>query len=160
MATLKVKSSREGKYHDFEAYEDVVCYIQDPMKTIHGYIGGIAVNPYNAACEMQCLTAAYHKEDGGHLRHMILSFLPREISDPALVHTIAYQVAWYYGQRFQITWGVHEDEPHLHIHFAMNRVSYVNGKKYEGKKEDYYTFQDHIRAVLRSYGIHIFFPVK
>ena len=154
MATLKIITPGEQrKYHDSRAYEDLIGYIQNPLKTIHSYIGGIAVNPYHAAYEMQCLTVAYHKDKGGHLRHMVLSFTPAETESPALVHAIAYEVAWYYGQRFQIIWGVHEDKENLHVHFAMNRVSYWNGKKYEGKKDDYYIFLGHVKTVLRSYGI-------
>ena len=154
MAVLKIKLSGGEKYRDERAYVDVGRYIQNPEKAIHGYIGGIAVNPVHAAEEMQCLTAAYRKQDGGYLRHMILSFAPQEIDDPAVVHTIARQVASYYGERFQIAWGVHEDEPHLHAHFFMNRVSYLNGKKYEGRKADYYSFQEHTKAVLRQYGVY------
>lgn len=161
MATLKVITpGAQEKYRDFKSYEDVIGYIQNPLKTIHGYIGGIAVNPAYAAYEMQCLTAAYHKDYGGHLRHMILTFTPQEVNSPDIAHAIAHEVASYYGQRFQITWGVHENTGNLHVHFAMNRVSYQNGKKYEGQKEDYYTFQDHVKAILRAYGIHSFYRVK
>lgn len=154
MAVLKVITpGNQGKYHDQNVYHDLICYIQNPLKTIHGYIGGIAVNPRNAAYEMQCLAAAYHKDFGGHLRHMVVSFPPGELDQADTAHEIACQLALYYGGRFQITWAVHEDTASLHIHFVMNRVSYLSGKKYEGDKADYYAFQNHVRSVLRAYGL-------
>ena len=39
----------------------------------------------------------------------------------------------------------------------MNTVSYLDGHKYAGKREDYYEFQDHLIQILKPFGIDISF---
>ena len=42
---------------------------------------------------------------------------------------IGYIVAGYFTG-WQIVFGIHTNEEHLHIHFVMNTVSYENGLKF------------------------------
>ena len=143
------------KYHDSDALSTVITYCCAPEKTKSGYIGGFGINIHDAAEQMESLARTYYKADGIRLRHMVLSFESWEKITPFMAFQIAYQAAWYYGSSYQILFAVHENTTHPHIHFVMNTVSYLDGHKYAGKREDYYNFQQHLRNVLWPYGIEL-----
>lgn len=146
------------KYHDENSLYNVIAYCCNPAKAKSGLIGGFGIDPPYAAEQMDALARAYRKADGIRLRHMVLSFNAANNAEkrirPDMAFYIAYQAAWYYGQTYQILFAVHEDKPHRHVHFVMNTVSFQDGHKYAGKKEDYYSFQRYLQRILADYGIH------
>lgn len=164
MAILKVKTqvredmrSQVGnkKYHDDQAVEDVMKYILREDKVREGCVGGFAVNPSLAANQFEMIAEVYGKNYGVRLRHMILSFSPSEEIDLHDTKNIAYQVASYYGNDYQIVWACHTDARCLNVHMVMNTVSYQTGMKYDGSKADYYGFEKHINTVLQPYGTYV-----
>lgn len=164
MAILKVIHNRnspviprfiDGKYHDDNSLYDVIAYCCRSEKIKSGFIGGYGITLHDVAAQMDRLAQAYGKADGVRLRHTVLSFQEGEKVSPPQAYQIAYQVAYYYGQEYQIFYAVHEDKPTTHIHFVMNTVSYCDGHKYEGKREDYYRFRQFVANILRPYGITV-----
>lgn len=164
MAILKVNhggntpfysGSTTKKYYDENALYDVITYCCDPGKAISGLIGGFGINVQYAAAQMDGLARAYRQADGIRLRHMELSLAPKERISAKRLFRIAYDVAQYYGWEYQILYAVHEDTPNKHVHFVMNTVSYRDGHKYAGKREDYYRFRNHVAAVLEPYGFNV-----
>lgn len=164
MAVFKVIHSKNTKqnpytfapkYHDENSLYDVIDYCCNPSKARNGYIGGFGIGAFDIAEQMDGLAKAYGKAEGIRLRHMVLAFEPEEKITPEYAFQIAYQVAWYYGREYQIMFAVHQDRPHLHIHFVMNMVSFIDGRKYGGKKADYYAFIRHIYITLETYGISV-----
>ena len=145
------------KYHDENSLYDVIPYCCNPQKTKSGYIGCFGASVPYAAEQMDKLAIAYGKACSIRLRHMMLSFGPGERITPFLAYQIAYQAAWYYGREYQILFAVHENKQLLHVHFVMNTVSYLDGHKYAGKREDYYEFQDYLIQILKPFGIDISF---
>lgn len=141
------------KYHDEAAIADVISYILNAQKTQGKYFGGLAVNLNVAAEQMQTIAAVYGKTKGIHLRHMVLSLSQSERVTPDQAQIIAYRAACWYASEYQIIYAVHTGGENLHIHFVMNTVSYMTGKKYEGKKQDYYAFQTYLKDILLDYGI-------
>lgn len=164
MAVLKVIHSGNSpaadkfdtpKYHDATAISDVIRYCCQPSKIPHRCIGGFGLNLTYAAEQMEGVIRAYGKTEGVHLRHMVLSFEAGERVSLYFANQIAHQVAWYYGSAYQILYAIHEDTPHLHIHFVMNTTSYINGKKYAQKKEDYFRFLQYLAEILKEYGLNL-----
>lgn len=164
MAILKIKTQlREDmciqagnkKYHDDQAVEDVMKYILRDDKVQEGCVGGFAVNPSMAEEQFKMIAQVYGKDYGVRLRHMILSFSPNEEIDLYDVKNIAYQVASYYGNNYQIVWACHTDARCLNVHMVMNTVSFQTGMKYDGSKADYYGFEKHINGVLEPYGTYV-----
>lgn len=144
------------KYQDDLALDDVVSYCMDSRKTGHQLIGGFGVNLTQPAYEMRRLSEAYGKFKGLRLRHMVLSFSAQEIKRFRShvydsLNKIADYAARYYGGQYQILYSIHEDSNFLHIHFVMNSVNYLTGKKYPGTKEDYYSFQNYLGTFLYEY---------
>ena len=164
MAILKVKTQvqedmrcRVGnkKYHDDQAIEDVMNYILREDKVREGYMGGFAVNPSMVEDQFEMIAEVFGKNYGVRLRHMILSFSPSEEIDLHDAKNIAYRVASYYGNDYQIVWACHTDARCLHVHMVMNTVSYQTGMKYDGSKADYYGFERHINTVLQPYETYV-----
>lgn len=152
------EQSGRGKYHDEDAVETVVNYCLCPDKTPHHFIGGYGVNLKQAGYEMNRLAEAFDKDHGVRLRHMVLSFsqteqrqlsLERDGVNSCLNEIAQYAIA-YYGHEYQILYAVHEDTRHSHIHMVMNTVNYKTGKKYAGRKEDYYNFQNYLKSFLKE----------
>lgn len=61
----------------------------------------------------------------------------------------------FYADTYQIVYAVHEDAAHLHIHFVMNMISYLDGKRYAGKKKDFYDYQNYLQGAAEVFGTYI-----
>lgn len=166
MAIFKVKHKQDPryftpKYHDEDALEDVIGYCLNPASAPH-YIGGLGVSVNQAAFEMSLLAQSFEKANGVKLRHFILSFSEDEVTGfQDRAYEVLNEIAWctikYYGNEYQIIFAVHENCPsHPHIHFVMNSVNFKTGRKYGGKKEDYYRFQNYLKSLLwNQYGLRL-----
>lgn len=159
MATIKFLNEA-GKYADPNALETVIAYILQAHKTPSRIVGGIGVDPQNAAESMHTVAQQFGKEYGIRLRHFILSFYPQETPQVHIIQKIAEQICSYIGKRYQIVYALHEDTAMLHLHFVFNSVSYVDGYKYHGSKEDYYTLLNFIWGILLPYGLTPLIRVK
>lgn len=160
MAVYKIVGKGEnGKYFDDNALHDVISYVLRDSKTSHAYCGSRAVNLYNAAFEMESLSRLYCKDKGVRLRHSVISFDKSENISPAQAAEIADAAIRFFGNQYQIIYGVHEDAAHVHAHIVMNQVSYIDGHKYRGTKKDHYDFINYMTGIVRPYGIP-FVPVS
>ena len=80
----------------------------------------------------------FAKTDGVAVFHLVQSF-PKDITDPRLIHQIGIEFAKAtFGKKFQCTVATHTDKDHLHNHFVINSVSFVDGKKFHLGRKDYY----------------------
>ena len=160
MATFKVIGKGEdGKYFDNDAFNDVINYVFSDYKIPHKCIGGYGVHIENAAEQMEIVTSVYNKNSGVRLRHFIISFSDADCISLPEAYQIADAAARYFADRHQIIFAIHEDTFHLHIHFVMNQVSYIDGLKYSGKKSEHYDFIYYMWNVCSQYGID-FIPVS
>lgn len=146
MAIIKILNGG-GRYFNDDAPELLINYILDSRKTLSGYYGGsipceFATKRMHETCEK------FGKTDGIKVRHFILSFRPYEIGSPSDVDDIARYVIEYFGGEYEIVYGVHENRRILHVHFAMNNVSFVDGHRYRGTKKEFYAFLDKLAKML------------
>ena len=137
-------------------------------KEIHGYvfrkallIGGMSVDPLRAAEQMHLVKSLWFQTDGCQLRHFVLIFNDKEcghINGAWSLRTGAYQVCEYYADQFQIVFGVHQNrEGRWHIHFIMNTVSFLTGKKYQAKNVYDYDLSHYIlTCLLPTNGIKVY----
>ena len=156
-------SPYDEKYKDDDALRDVIGYVCNPEKA-GGCVGGWAVDPNHAAYEMELLAKLFHNNQGVRLRHWTIAFAEYELCGlerrhhcdciTALYHMGA-QLSAYYKDQYQIVYAVHGgDRPHLH--FVMNTVSYVGGKKFSGSKADYYQYEKYAKRVAHDYGLTLY----
>jgi hypothetical protein len=143
-----------SKYHDYESKEDVINYILNPFKIPSGFIGFMNVDPRNPALSMHQCSARFGKDKGVQIRHFVVSFDRREVSDYATANAIAIEFMNYVGREYPVIYAVHENTDQVHFHMAFNNVS-LSGKRYYGTKKEYYTMNNVFKAILRKHGIYI-----
>lgn len=151
MATYEVIGvGQHKKYFDQNAYEDTVRYIFKPDHA--SFIGGSNIcNLNNAAAEMRGIAVMFKKDSGKRVRHSVLSFSHQEMSwmTPEKADDYAKSAIAFYADQYQIVYAVHTNTDNLHIHFLMNQISFLDGHRYAGKKQDYYAFQSYLRKLFR-----------
>lgn len=114
--------------------ENLIYYAVKPEHCIEGIYGaqgllkGNAEEMYRQMCETK---KYFYKEKGRQAMHFVLSFSEEEEKFIGLKEAleIGYVVASYF-EGWQVVFGVHTNEEHLHIHFVLNTVSYENGLKF------------------------------
>ncbi len=146
---------------------DVIDYAADPSKTdsaIHDesiethqqFVTGINCLPATARDEMQAVKMRFGKEDGVIAYHGYQSFAPGE-ADPKTAHEIGIRLAkelW--GEKYQVVVATHLDkENHLHNHFVVNTVSFVDGIRYHRTGKDYHDMQVASDSLCREYGLSV-----
>lgn len=153
MAKIKT-ANQKGKYFDAEAKTDVIDYILNPYKAIHGFVGGIEVNPECPAESMAVVSETFGKSNGVQLRHYIVSFSQDEVTDPRQANAIAQSLTAYIGQEFQAVYAVHENKAYLHVHIVVNTVSFVDGHRWRGNKAEFYRLIDAMKQILHGFNIN------
>lgn len=151
MATIKCINCRD-KYHDDDAKRDVINYILNPDKMIHGYFGMTHVNPANPDLSMYDTSMSFGQERGVRIRHYVVSFSNKELTNPMIANLIATEIMNAIGGKFQCIYGVHENTSELHIHLAFNTVSYLDGSRFYGTKAEHRGLMNIIKFACSHYG--------
>lgn len=131
-------------YNDKEALNTVVHYV---CRGGYGFCGGYGVDPRYAAEQMLLVKKIWWKEQGRQVRHFILSFGKKESIGYEKVMQLGFDICQYYAD-YQSVYGLHQDTGHLHLHFAVNTVSYKNGKMYAEGVSDWYGLRGYIQGLI------------
>lgn len=151
---------------DGQELSDVICYAVNSRKTqkadnedctvVHRFVSGINCSPSTARDEMLAVKKRFGKENGTVAYHGYQSFAPGEAT-PEMAHEIGMKLAarlW--GDRYQVIVATHLDkENHLHNHFVLNTVSFVDGIKYHRTKKDYHDMQTVSDELCREYRLSV-----
>jgi hypothetical protein len=131
---LNALSSQDG-----QSLKDVMDYAVNPSKTEQQYlVSGVNCDPSIARQQMIITKQRYDKLDGRTAYHAYQSFKPGE-TDPQTAHRIGAQFAQQlWGDRFQVVVATHVDKEHIHNHFVINSVSFLDGKKFHSTCESYF----------------------
>ncbi|MBP3685103.1 MAG: relaxase/mobilization nuclease domain-containing protein [Oscillospiraceae bacterium] len=92
-------------------------------------VSGINCDGGNAITEFLATKAAYNKMDGINFYQYVQSFHPRENITPQQVHEIARAFAEKAWPGYEVQICTHCDAQHIHSHFVINSVSFVDGRK-------------------------------
>lgn len=131
------------KYTSFKAMENLIHYIMAAKKTPNRIIGAIAVYPLEEAAIVRHFkqTQVLHRnQKKNRALHIVLSFSPEESQWLTFKDygKIGYSVANYYGKaNHQVVFALHEDTDNPHIHFVINTVNNLTGRKYHQQHKDY-----------------------
>jgi len=151
---------------DGQKLSDVIRYAVNSRKTqkadnedcavVHRFVSGINCSPSTARDEMLAVKKRFGKENGTVAYHGYQSFAPGEAT-PEMAHEIGMKLAarlW--GDRYQVIVATHLDkENHLHNHFVLNTVSFVDGIKYHRTKKDYHDMQTVSDELCREYRLSV-----
>lgn len=138
-------------YNDEEALETVVSYV---LRTGYGYCGGYGVDMNYAVQQMQQVKILWGKDHGRRVRHFILSFKKSETIGYEQLMRLGFEICKYYSD-YQSVYGLHTNTDHLHLHFAVNTVSYKDGKMYAGGLSDWYRLQGYIQGLLPQWYVDL-----
>ena len=151
---------------DGQELSDVIHYAVNSRKTqkadnedctvVHRFVSGLNCSPSTARDEMLAVKKRFGKENGTVAYHGYQSFAPGEAT-PEMAHEIGMKLsARLWGDRYQVIVATHLDkENHLHNHFVLNTVSFVDGIKYHRTKKDYHDMQTVSDELCREYHLSV-----
>ena len=139
----------------YQALADVLSYAKDEEKTERElYVDGINCNVAIARDQFITVKEQYQKTDGIQAYHGYLSFKEQNIT-PELAQKIGMEFAneiW--GNRFQVVVTTHLNTTHLHCHFVVNSVSFVDGKRLWGEEKAWFKFRTVADRICEKYGLY------
>lgn len=154
MAYIKVvERGQAHKYKDNGTYQDLIQYCCNPLKAVAVGVVNLQ-SAETAAAEMEYTAQKFKKAFGKRISHIIISFSRQEVKSVSAAEQIARACAQYYAGSYQILYCVHMTS-NLHIHMIVNRVSFIDGKKYPDRYEDRSNFWFYVHRVLDRCGIRL-----
>lgn len=119
--------------------KQIIDYVTKNEKTIGKKLcSGFNCSIDTAALEMQVTKEMYGKTGGRTYKHFVQSFPPDEKITPEQAHEIAkkYVESCPLFSNFEVVYATHVDRKHIHTHFVVNSVSFVDGHKFQMSKKD------------------------
>ena len=149
-----------------QGLSDVIEYAVNSEKTqqmddesaqvMQSFVSGVNCHPSTAREEMLAVKRRFGKEDGTVAYHGYQSFAPGEAT-PELAHQIGIELAQQlWGDKYQVIVATHLDKDnHLHNHFVLNTVSFVDGIKYHRTNQDYRDMRKASDGLCRKYCLSV-----
>ena len=139
-----------------DSLESVLDYVGRGDKTdAQWFVTGINCAPDVARLEMNAVKRHFGKTGGTVAFHAYQSFAPGEVT-PEEAHQIGVQLAGeLWGDRFQVVVATHLDRNHLHNHFAINSVSFTDGKRFHSDAKSLHHFQEVSDRLCREHGLSV-----
>lgn len=149
------KANSEYSQTDYQALRDIIAYAVNEEKTEREFFcDGINCSVSTAREQMIATKEQYGETDGIQVYHGYLSFAEQDIT-PETAQRVGMEFArrmW--GDRFQVVVTTHLNTQHLHCHFVINSVSFVDGKRLAGKEKYWYYFRHVADDVCRDFGLY------
>lgn len=150
----------EGKTavsQDNDSLEDLISYTsREDATQLQKFVTGINCSIGSAKKDMMEVKKLFGKTGGTIAYHGYQSFAEGEVT-PELAHSIGVSLATeLWGNRYQVLVATHLDkESHLHNHFVINTVSFVDGKKFHRTKRDYAKMQEVSDRLCKEAGLSV-----
>lgn len=142
---------------DSDIFDDLhkeLDYIMNDDKTEKKlYSSGINCNVESAYEEMINTKKLWMKEKGILAFHSFQSFKEGEVTSEQ-AHNIGIELAnkmW--GDKFQVVVSTHLNTNHIHNHFVINSVSFVDGKRYYDNRESYAKLRKINDQICKEHGL-------
>lgn len=141
---------------EYKDLQNVIEYAGSSEKTEQFFfVSGVNCNPDKAYEEMMQVKRTFGKTGGNLAYHGYQSFSPGEVT-PEQCHMIGIKLAeklW--GSRYQVIVATHLDREHLHNHFLLNSVSFIDGKKFNDNKHAYYAMRKVSDEICVEQGLYV-----
>lgn len=150
-----VRANSKYSDADYQALKDVLAYARDEEKTEREYFcDGINCNVATAREQYITVKKAFGKEEGIQAYHGYLSFKEQNIT-PEQAQKIGMEFArrvW--GKRYQVVVTTHLNTHHLHCHFVVNSVSFVDGMKLHDNEKRWFSFRHIADDLCKENGLY------
>ena len=103
----------------------------------------------------------FGKTFGRYYAHYVISYAPDEFNkDTALqAHAISHEMAGELFHGHQVLCATHIDKDnHIHTHYIVNSVNYLNGKKFHTTKQELDELKRKANEICKKHGLSV--PVK
>ena len=139
----------------YQALRDVLSYAKNEEKTEREfYVQGINCNPSTARDQFVTVKEQFGKTDGIQAYHGYLSFKHMEVT-PELAQRIGMEFAQrVWGDKYQVLVTTHLNTEHLHCHFVVNSVSFVDGSRCHDETS-WFRFSPVADEICRKYGLSV-----
>ena len=136
----------------YQALSDVISYAKNEEKTEKQlFVDGINCYPESARTEFITTKQYFGKTDGVQAYHGYLSFKEQNIT-PELAHKVGMEFAQaVWGDRFQVLVATHLNTHHLHCHYVINSISFVDGKRCH--ETQWFKFRHIADRICEKYGL-------
>lgn len=144
-----------------KALADKIDYAIDDFKTEQAMFASVinCDEVDTAFAEMNMVKDRFRKHGNVIGYTFIQSFSPDDKLTPEQAHEIGVRLAQeYFGERYQVVVGTHVDKAHLHNHFVINSVSFVDGRKYLNKLHYLAELRDLSDRLCLEYGLSVIEP--
>lgn len=149
------EKTASGSEDEISGLEEVLRYADDDVKTEkHFYTTGINCDREYATEEFQLVKDRFCKQGGIVAIHGYQSF--EENITPEEAHEIGVQLAkelW--GDRFQVIVASHLNTGHVHNHFVINSISFMDGKRFHMCTERYLEMRETSDRLCKEHGLSV-----
>ena len=141
---------------DKNSLEDVISYAcREDATQEKRLVSGINCKPETAREEMMKTKLLEKKQDGVMAYHGYQSFAEGEVT-PEIAHEIGKRLAEELWGKYEVVVATHVDKTsHIHNHFVINTVSFVDGIKYHRTNEDYRKMREVSDRLCSEYGLSV-----
>lgn len=167
MATLICFNNRKN-YKNIQAVENVLQYIlrirpnekrRQDLLTYGGKGIPLFLSPDDIINQFLYVQNLYliNSRKGIRIYHEVLSFTDSEYERLGYDINLIYQIAMrcseeYFNRGHQVVFAIHyESEKHLHIHFAINSINYITGKKLHTNIQENRTRECLFQNIINSF---------
>ncbi|MBD5502210.1 MAG: relaxase/mobilization nuclease domain-containing protein [Lachnospiraceae bacterium] len=136
----------------------IINYITKKEKTIgKKLVSGFNCNADSAAQEMQMTKELYGKTQRRSYKHFVLSYPVHEEISPEQAHQLAkeYVESCPLFSGFEVLYATHVDKDHIHTHFVVNSVSFMDGYKFQMSKKDLHDMKVLCNKLCFEHGFSI-----
>ena len=141
---------------NFQALGDVLTYAANEEKTEKQlFVEGINCNPAIARDEFILVKQQFNKTDSIQAWHGYLSFSESEVT-PLQCQQLGMEFAkraW--GDRYQVVVTTHLNTQHLHCHFVVNSVSFVDGGRVRDEEKAWFKLKQIVDEICKENGLSV-----
>ena len=155
-----------------QGLSDVIEYASQSRKTqitdenaviLRHFVTGINCRTTIARDQMMATKKKFGKDVGVAAYHGIQSFAPGDLQaaggklTPEMAHEIGVKLAMrLWGDKYEVLVATHLDKAnHLHSHFVVNTVSWLDGSRYHRTGQDYHRMVTESDNLCREYGLSV-----
>lgn len=151
MSIFKAIGVKVGKNASLKG---IINYVLQPKKTEEQLTTGFCCDVSKALETFKETKQCFGKLEGRQYYHFVQSFPPNENITAQQAHDVAVQFA----ERCKKFWGfemiivTHKDRDHLHTHFVMNSVNFINGRKFHFTRKELAAIKELQNQVSIEFG--------
>ena len=142
-------------YDTQAAIQNVFRYVGNGSKSC-GYTGAQNMLICSGFEQVNAVNRYFCNNTKKKVIHFVIAFAQEDYIGTEDAFNTGYEVCSLLPE-YQIMFSVHQNTDNLHIHFAMNPTSLLDGHKFCFTNSNIFKFITGLRAIFKAYGIKIGF---